>query len=144
MIFFINPKTGYVPGFLKLFLCGCPLHVYHTTSYSLGWTHTHARTHTHIHTHKHTHTNTYTHKAHPVLSCLHTAHYGHVVPLSRRKQKLVIVTVDYTFIDVQLGPQHSSINADNVGIEQLHSHTAHKLVWLSHLSIYVTLNHPIY
>ena len=41
--------------------------------------------------------------------------------------------VDYTFIDVQLGPQHFSTNAGNVGIEQLHA--AHKLVWLSYLSI---------
>ena len=65
-----------------------------------------------------------------------------MVLLNRRKQKLVIVMVNYTFVDVQLDPQHSSTNTDNVGIEQFY--TAHKLVWLSHLSIYVALNHPIY
>ena len=36
----------------------------------------------------------------------------------------MMAMVDYTFVDVQLGPQHSSSNADNVDIEQLHA--AHK------------------
>ena len=54
----------------------------------------------------------------------------------------MVILVDYTFVDAQLGPQHSSSSVDNVGIEQLHA--AHKLLWLSHLNIYDALNHLIY
>ena len=54
----------------------------------------------------------------------------------------MVTLVDYTFVDAQLGPQHSSISVDNAGIEQLHA--AHKLLWLSHPNIYDALNHLIY
>ena len=102
--------------------------------------HTQSHTHTHHthHTHHTPHTHTHTH-----LSCsiCKLPIKGHMIPLSKNKQKLVVMIMDHTSVDAQLGPQHSSSNNDNVGIERLHA--AHKLALLSHLSIYVTSNHLI-
>ena len=71
----------------------------HTHTHTYTHTHTHActHTHTHAHTHTHTHTHIHTHTC-PVLSA-HCPLGSHGLP-QQEEAKLVIVMVDYTFVDV--------------------------------------------